>query len=80
MADLLTYVKGLRPRQKLAAAFGSFGWSGEAVKHINKFLEEMKAEIVHPGLRVKFVPTHDQLKECVEMGVAIAQAIKNKNS
>ena len=76
MADLLTYVKGLRPRQKVAAAFGSFGWSGEAVKHINKFLEEMKAEIVHPGLRVKFVPTHEQLKECVQMGSTIAQATK----
>ncbi len=76
MADVLTYVKGLRPRKKIGAAFGSYGWSGEAVKHINKFLEEMKAEIVHPGLRVKFVPTHDQLKECVEMGQTIARAVK----
>ncbi len=79
MADVLTYIKGLRPRKKLGAAFGSFGWSGEAVKHINKYLEEMKAEIVHPGLRVKFVPTHAQLKECFEMGRSIAQAIKGKS-
>ncbi|NPB09067.1 MAG: MBL fold metallo-hydrolase [Thermodesulfobacteria bacterium] len=78
MADVLTYIKGLRPRKKVGAAFGSYGWSGEAVKHINKFLEDMKAEIVHPGLKVKFVPTHDQLKECVEMGKTIARAVKER--
>jgi flavorubredoxin len=35
MADLLTYMRGLKPTGKLAAAFGSFGWSGEAVKHMS---------------------------------------------
>ncbi len=76
MADILTYIKGLRPRQKIAAAFGSYGWSGEAVKHMNKYLEDMKAKLVHQGLRVKFVPTHEQLKECRELGIQIAKAIK----
>ncbi|WP_456433924.1 FprA family A-type flavoprotein [Thermosulfuriphilus sp.] len=76
MADVLTYIKGLRPRQKVAAAFGSYGWSGEAVKHMNKALEEMKAKLAHPGLRVKFVPTHEHLKECRDMGITVARAIK----
>ncbi|WP_022853340.1 FprA family A-type flavoprotein [Thermodesulfatator atlanticus] len=80
MADVLTYIKGLRPRKKLGAAFGSFGWSGEAVKHMNKYLEEMQAALVHPGYKVKFVPTHDQLKECREIGVSIARAIKEKQN
>jgi len=35
MADLLSYMKGLKPRNKIGAAFGSYGWSGEAVKLIS---------------------------------------------
>ncbi len=76
MADVLTYVTGLRPRQKVGVAFGSYGWSGEAVKHITKFLEEMKVEVVAPGFKVQYVPAHDQLKRCVELGKILAKTIK----
>jgi flavorubredoxin len=78
MADVLTYLKGLRPKQKVGAAFGSFGWSGEAVKHINGFLEEMGTEIVDPGIKVKNVPTHEDYQKCFDLGVKVGQAIKAK--
>ncbi len=77
MADVLTYMKGLRPKQKIGAAFGSFGWSGEAVKHLNAYMEEMGFDIVHDGVKIKNVPTHDSLKECTEIGAKVAAAIKN---
>ena len=76
MADLLTYLKGLRPTGKIGAAFGSFGWSGEAVKHINGFMEQMKFDIVDPGIKVKNVPTDEDLQKCVELGRKVGQAIK----
>jgi flavorubredoxin len=76
MADLLTYLKGLRPTGKIGAAFGSFGWSGEAVKHINGFMEQMKFEILDPGIKVKNVPIAEDLQKCVELGTKIGQAIK----
>ena len=76
MADLLTYLKGLRPSGKIGAAFGSFGWSGEAVKHINVFMEEMKFDILDPGIKVKNVPTDEDLQKCVELGRKVGQAIK----
>ncbi len=76
MADTLTYVKGLRPRKKVGAAFGSYGWSGEAVKHLLKFLEDIKAEVVSEGLKVQYVPTHEDLKTCAELGRKLAQTIK----
>ncbi len=34
VSDFLTYMKGLRPKNKIGAAFGSYGWSGEAVNLI----------------------------------------------
>ena len=75
VADILTYIKGLKPKNKIGAAFGSYGWSGEAVKIITSALEDMKIEVVDPGIRVKFVPDHEALHPCVELGKKIGAAI-----
>ncbi len=75
VADFLTYMKGLRPKNKIGAAFGSYGWSGEAVKHINQELEAAKIKIIDEGVRAKYVPHHDALKPCVELGRKIGKAV-----
>ncbi len=75
MGGLLVYMKGLRPGNKIGAAFGSYGWSGEAVKIMNQYMEEMKFQIIDEGLRVKYVPTHEDLKKCVELGRKVAAAV-----
>ena len=76
MGDFLTYLKGLRPKGQIAAAFGSFGWSGEAVKHINGYLEDMKLELAHPGLKVKNVPREEDLAACRELADAVVKAMQ----
>ena len=78
MADVLTYVKGLRPQGKIGACFGSFGWSGECVNILTEWLENMKMEIIQPGIKAKNRPSHDSLKDCFQMGVDIAKAVKAK--
>jgi len=78
MADLLCYMKGLRPVNKIAAAFGSYGWSGEAVKVINDALKEMKFDVLEPGIRVHYAPTHDDLQRCLEFGRKIGKAVKER--
>lgn len=75
VADLLCYLKGLRPAQKIAAAFGSYGWGGEAVKQINTAFEEMKFLIAHEGLRVQYVPTDNDLKQCTELGRKVGSLV-----
>jgi flavorubredoxin len=75
MAGFLMYMRGLKPTNKIGAAFGSFGWSGEAVKLMNRAMEDMKFDIIEPGMRVKYVPGHTDLSECVEMGKRIGQAV-----
>jgi hypothetical protein len=57
VADMLTYMKGLKPQNKIGAAFGSYGWSGEAPKQLSEFLQAAKVEIVAEPLRIKNVPT-----------------------
>ena len=76
VSDMMTYMQGLAPANRLGAAFGSFGWSGEAVKFMNEKMEQMKFNIVDPGLRIKYVPTHDDLSQCMDLGVKVARAIK----
>ena len=76
MAGFLMYMSGLRPTNKVGAAFGSFGWSGESVKLLNKAMEEMKFDVVDAGLRVKYVPMEENLSQCVELGRKVGQAIK----
>ena len=75
VGDFLTYMKGLKPKNKVAAAFGSYGWSGEAVKLINHEFEEMKFEIIDPGLKIQYVPDDDGVKACRDLAKKIAAAL-----
>jgi flavorubredoxin len=73
--DVMNYIMGLKPKNLVGASFGSYGWSGEAVKHLDKMLQDMKIELVQPGIRVKYVPTDEDLVACRNMGLAVAAKI-----
>ena len=75
IADVMCYLKGLKPKGLLGFAFGSFGWSGEAVKQLETLMKEMNVEIVSESLNLKYVPTDEDLEKCREMGKAIAEKI-----
>jgi len=76
MADFLMYMRGLRPTNKVGASFGSYGWSGEAVKMMNEILGDMNIVLCHPGLKVQYVPEHAQLAECVDLGRTVGKAMQ----
>jgi len=78
MADVMTYLKGLKPANLIGAAFGSYGWSGESVKHLEETLKEMKVEIAAESISVKHVPDSDVLEKCHEMGKTIAAQLLKK--
>jgi flavorubredoxin len=78
MADILTYLKGLKPRNLIGAAFGSYGWSGEAVKEIEEILAEMKVEKAGEGIRVKNVPDAGVLARCYELGRTMAEKVRSR--
>jgi flavorubredoxin len=76
MADLLAYMKGLRPSGKIAAAFGSYGWGGEAPRLIDAFIAEMKFESAGECLRVNYVPTADDLARCFDLGAKVGAMVE----
>ncbi len=77
ISDFLTYMQGLKPLNKIGAAFGSYGWSGEAPKMITKALEKMKFDIVEP-VRHQYIPDGDALEASFELGRAVGRAINEQ--
>ncbi len=75
IADVLMYLKGLKPRNMVGAAFGSYGWSGEGVPHVGEFLEGMGVEVVDT-LNVRFVPGEEDLAAAYELGYRVGQRIQ----
>ncbi|MDR2861412.1 MAG: FprA family A-type flavoprotein, partial [Syntrophobacterales bacterium] len=75
MADVLTYMKGLKPKNLKGFAFGSYGWSGEAADHVQAMMKEMGIEITSEALKAKNAPTDDILNACYEKGQALARDI-----
>lgn len=66
--DLFAVINPVRNRGKLAGAFGSYGWSGEAVKIIQENLKNLKLKVYDDGLRCCFIPFEDSSQEAVEYG------------
>jgi len=77
VAAMIAYMKGLKPQNKVAAAFGSYGWSGEALKDVSDALAAMHCQVIE-GVRARNKPTHDQLKACVELGRTVSLALQDK--
>lgn len=79
VADVMTYIRGLRPINKVGAAFGSYGWSGESTQTLNTWLTEMGMDVIDP-VKAQFVPTADQMEQCVQLGREVARKVKEKSA
>ncbi|MHC4502047.1 MAG: FprA family A-type flavoprotein [Planctomycetota bacterium] len=78
VADCLTYLKGLKPKHLVGAAFGSYGWSGEAAGKVAEELAAMKVELASDPLKVRYVPDGEALAKCCELGRSVAEKLKEK--
>lgn len=75
IGGILEMIKGLKMKGKKAAAFGSYGWSGEAAKEITKMLAPCGFEVMNEGLRIQWVPDESGIAQCVEFGKEFAKSI-----
>jgi flavorubredoxin len=73
---LFAVINPIRDRGKIAAAFGSYGWSGEAIKIIEANLRALKFNVVVEGLANKFYPHNNKAEEYIEFGKKIAQLVR----
>ena len=75
IAGIAEMAKGLKFKKKKAAAFGSYGWSGEAVKQLSEMLTQAGFELVNEGIRALWVPDTQAIEECVKYGEEFARSI-----
>jgi len=75
VAPFLEEMQGLRPRNKMAAAFGSYGWGGGAAKTVEESLKKAGMEIVAPALTVNWVPNKSEIQKCFEFGKEFAEKV-----
>lgn len=73
--DLLSSLTVIDLCGKVGAAFGSYGWSGEAVAMIEDRMRGLKMRVPVQGVRVKLIPTAEELDECRSFGRQVAQAL-----
>ena len=71
--QIFALVNPIRDRNKLAAAFGSYGWSGEGARIMTSAMRQLKLDVIDDGLMVKFTPHNDVAERCVEYGKAFGK-------
>ena len=76
VAEYLTHLRGLRPKNRLVGAFGSYGWGGGAVKEIYEDFKKMGLEAIEPGLQILYRPSFEDEKTCYEFGRDFARKVK----
>lgn len=76
--DLLSLFSKINVKSKVAGAFGSYGWTGEAVRMIDDRLRGLKMRVPLSGLRIKLIPSADELQDCHRFGQDIGNFLIGK--
>ncbi|MDO3377377.1 FprA family A-type flavoprotein [Geoalkalibacter halelectricus] len=72
---VLALLSSVTPKGKVGAVFGSYGWSGEAVKLIEERLRGLKYQLPVPGISFRFTPTDKDVETCREFGRNLARSL-----
>ncbi len=76
VAEFTTHLKGLRPKDRITGAFGSYGWGGGAVKWLYNEFRQMKLADFEPGVQVQYRPSSEDLEKCYDFGRDFAKRVK----
>jgi flavorubredoxin len=78
--DLVSSFAKINVRGKLAGAFGSYGWSGEAVRMLEDRLRGLKMRLPQSGVRIKLIPSQDELEQCRRYGQEAGEHLMGVNA
>ncbi len=76
VAEFLHHLGGLRPKDRMVGAFGSFGWGGGAVKQAYESFKKMGLESVEPGVQILYRPSAEDEEKCYRYGRDFAAKVK----
>ena len=75
VGEFLIYLRGLRPKSRVAGAYGSYGWGGGAVKQVDAELRALGLEVLD-SLDVRYMPSEADIETCHELGRKVARKVK----
>ncbi len=75
MGEFLTYLKGLRPKNRIGFVFGSYGWGGQALGEIRKMIESISWNFYEDDYNVNYVPDEKQLEKIKEIGKNLGEKL-----
>jgi flavorubredoxin len=75
MADTAWYIKGLKPKNRYGAVFGSYGWASAGTKALKEVLANSGLEFAFEDVNIRFNPMEDGRKRCFEFGRTIAKKV-----
>lgn len=78
MGGFLTYVKGLRPKNRIGLVFGSYGWGGQGVGEIENIMKNLKWDIPFDGINLNFIPDENELNNVKKIGNRLGKWLKKK--
>ena len=76
MEKFIESLSKLNAKGKVGAAFGSYGWSGEAPGLIAEKMREIGMKVIDPVLRVQYAPAEKDIEECKRLGKDLANKVK----
>ncbi|HZK43763.1 MAG TPA: (4Fe-4S)-binding protein [Syntrophomonadaceae bacterium] len=77
IGEFLSNISAITHLDMPAAAFGSYGWSGEAVPHIEARLKMLRMKVL-AGLRIKFKPSSEEMQNAIAFGRAFGRAVRGE--
>ena len=76
MGKFLTYLKGLRPKNRMGFVFGSYGWGGQAVGEIEKIVKDLSWDIPVDSVKLNYVPDEKELVDVKKIGEKLGKYLK----
>ena len=74
IAGYMHFLKGMKPKNRIAVSFGSFGWAGGAVKEIATNLSSFGIEVIDQ-ISAKFKPNKEEIEKCYQAGEKLSKAL-----
>lgn len=78
VAGFLTYLKGLRPKDRIGFVFGSYGWGGQAVGLIEKMLDGLSWEFPEESININYIPKEEDLQKIKNTGKNVAKKMNQR--
>ena len=76
MGGFLTYLKGLRPKNRIGFVFGSYGWGGQAVGEIEKIVKDLSWDIPFDSVNLNYIPDEKEYVDIKKIGEKLGKYLK----